>query len=112
MARKGTNSSLRSLSVANMNRPARPILPCDTIGREGVGSEFEARGIDSEAGARLLDFFEGLARVDQSVTQTGTALNADSPYEAANAVVLERIAKFVGEHEAGARGADELRQIL
>ena len=84
----------------------------DKIGREGVGSEFEARGIDSEAGARLLVFFEGLARVDQSVTQTGTELNADSPHEAANLVVLDRLAEFVGGHEAGTRGTDELRQIL
>src|SRR5258707_724969 len=75
----------------------------DKIGRDGVGSEFKARGIDSEAGARLLDFFEVLAGLDRSVAQTGAELNADSPHDAANSAVLDRLGEFVGENEAGAR---------
>src|SRR6266404_2326323 len=107
--------------VWRADRPARgrfrEFYQCDVdaLGSQSMVVEAElcsAATSALEALARLLEFFEGLARVEQSVTQIGTELNADSPHEAANLVVLDRLTEFVGGHVAGTRGTDELRQIL
>ena len=83
----------------------------DKIGREGVEKEFSARGIRTDAGARLLDFFAALGELERAAeivaderTETGT--------EALTAATLGRLIEFVGDHEAGARGIDELRTII
>jgi histidyl-tRNA synthetase len=82
----------------------------DKIGREGVSGELGERGIAAEAGERLLSFFESLAALehaaeltDDSITTTPAALNA---------ATLGRLVEFVGDHEAGARGIDELRSVV
>jgi histidyl-tRNA synthetase len=85
----------------------------DKIGREGVTREFESRGIAGGAASRLLDFFEGLASLDHAAE----LLDVDPskpvlPHAAINAAVLGRLVEFVGEHELGAKGIDELRLIL
>lgn len=82
----------------------------DKIGAEGVAQEFAARGIGSGSGERLVDFFavKSLERV------VGVAAN-ESPKteeEASNAAVLSRLVEFIGHHETGAKGVDELRQVL
>ncbi len=83
----------------------------DKIGREGVAREFAGRGIDEAAGARLLDFFEeaaGLEHAAALVESDGSGVGR----EAFNAAMLGRLVEFIGAHEAGARGIDELRNIV
>jgi histidyl-tRNA synthetase len=83
----------------------------DKIGPEGVATELNARGIDGAASVRLLRFFEGVAGIEKAamlmdVGEPGTeraAFNAD---------MLGRLVEFIGPHDAGARGCEELRQIL
>jgi histidyl-tRNA synthetase len=84
----------------------------DKIGREGVGQEFAARGIAEESGNALLDFFEKLDSLAHAARLVDTEGAAQSETEALNAAVLGRLVEFVGEHEAGARGIDELRSII
>jgi histidyl-tRNA synthetase len=65
----------------------------DKIGREGVTKEFLSRGISENSASDLLSFFDGVASLDQSS-------------------VVERLVEFIGEHEAGSRGVEELQQVL
>jgi histidyl-tRNA synthetase len=100
----------------------------DKIGADGVQTELEARGIAAESGARLLGFFQDLHDLrraaeivagDAVFDQDSTADSADAeniddalPHVALNRAVLGRLVEFIGDHEAGARGCDELRSIL
>ena len=83
----------------------------DKIGREGVAKEFAGRDIADEAGKTLLDFVAGIAALEKAAEIVADE-NAEQQREAFNAAVLGCLVEFLGEHEAGARGADELRQIL
>lgn len=83
----------------------------DKIGREGVAKEFAARGIKDEAGGALLDFFEALASLEHAAHLVADGIAA-TEQEALSAAVLGRLLEFIGDHEAGARGVDELRQIV
>jgi histidyl-tRNA synthetase len=65
----------------------------DKIGREGVAQEFAARSLATESAERLLALLAELQEAD-------------------NAHVLERLAEFLGAHDAGAHGLAELHQIL
>jgi histidyl-tRNA synthetase len=83
----------------------------DKIGREGVGRELAQRGVAPESAGRLLDFFETLSALEHAadfVAEDGGA----SPREAYNRAALGRLVEFVGDHEAGAAGLDELRRII
>jgi histidyl-tRNA synthetase len=85
----------------------------DKIGRTGVAKELSERGIAEDAGQRLLDFFEGVAELEQAARITVTMdEGAQSEAEMLNAALLGRMVEFVGDHELGARGIDELRQII
>jgi histidyl-tRNA synthetase len=82
----------------------------DKAGAEGVARELNQRGIIDESAVKLMRFFEGLAGaeraanlVDLNGAETRTAFNAD---------VLGRLVEFIGPHEIGASGIDDLRQIL
>jgi histidyl-tRNA synthetase len=86
----------------------------DKIGREGVAREFAVRGIAAESGEGLLEFFENLSALKHAaefVFDEGGALET-SKAEAYNRAALGRLVEFVGDHEAGARGVDELRRIV
>ena len=83
----------------------------DKIGREGVANEFQARGIDSVASARLLDFFVELNSLEQAA-QLATGEDPKQESAALNAAVLGRLVEFVGANEIGAQGIEELRAIL
>jgi histidyl-tRNA synthetase len=83
----------------------------DKIGREGVAKEFAGRGIAKEAGDSLLDFFAGLGELEHAL-QTSVDERVQSGPQALNAATLGRLVEFVGDHEAGARGIDELRSII
>ncbi|MFN2452657.1 MAG: histidine--tRNA ligase [Pyrinomonadaceae bacterium] len=85
----------------------------DKIGRDGVAKEFAQREVSPESGARLLDFFESLAALEHAAQLIDTENDARaSEGKALNAALLGRLVEFVGDHETGARGIDELRLIL
>jgi histidyl-tRNA synthetase len=83
----------------------------DKIGREGVEKEFAGRGIKGEAGDNLLDFFAALEELEHAA-QLAADERVQTGAEALNAATLGRLVEFVGDHEAGARGIDELRSII
>lgn len=82
----------------------------DRAGPEGFARELSERGIVDESAVKLMRFFEGLAGarhalelIDLTETDGRSAYNAD---------VLGRLVEFIGSHEMGASGVDDLRQIL
>ena len=82
----------------------------DKTGPEGVARELNERGIVDESAVKLMRFFEGVAGaqraanlIDLNGAETRTAYNAD---------ILGRLVEFIGPHEIGASGIDDLRQIL
>jgi histidyl-tRNA synthetase len=83
----------------------------DKIGRAGVAGELQARGVRADAGEKLLSFFESLTALAHAAEVTPDEITAESP-AALNAAVLGRLVEFVGDHEAGARGIDELHTIV
>jgi histidyl-tRNA synthetase len=83
----------------------------DKIGREGVEKEFASRGIMKQAGDNLLDFFTALNELEQAA-EIASDEKAETVTAAFNSATLGRLVEFVGDHEAGARGIDELRSIL
>jgi histidyl-tRNA synthetase len=83
----------------------------DKIGREGVAKEFAGRSITKEAGDKLLDFFAGLGELEHAA-QLAADERVESATEALNSATLGRLVEFVGDHETGARGIDELRSII
>lgn len=88
----------------------------DKIGAEGVAKELRAREISSPAGEALLRFFGALTGVERRAGIIANEIRdierTPTFQEALNRAVLGEIVGFVGEHEAGTRGVDELRQIL
>jgi histidyl-tRNA synthetase len=83
----------------------------EKAGPEGVARELEGRGIVDESAVKLMRFFEGLAGAQHALdlVDLGNAANARGAY---NADVLGRLVEFIGSHEIGASGVDDLRQIL
>jgi histidyl-tRNA synthetase len=84
----------------------------DKIGRDGVAVELTERGITKDAGQRLLDFFEALATLEHAAQLAADELPAGNTAKALNTAVIGRMLEFVGDHEAGAQGIDELRSII
>src|SRR5215212_2208354 len=86
----------------------------DKIGREGVAREFEARGIDAAGGEKLLDFFEKLPELERAAEFVAGDGRTEEVSQAAayNHAALGRLVDFVGGHEAGALGIENLRQIV
>lgn len=83
----------------------------DKAGAEGVARELNARSIIGEGALRLMRFFEGLAGVERAagfadLGEPGTERTAF------NADILGRLVEFIGAHESGSMGVDELRQVL
>jgi histidyl-tRNA synthetase len=84
----------------------------DKIGAEGVARELSERGVGDEAGRRLLDFFEGISSLETAARIVADD-NAETEAQALNSAVLGRLVEFIGAgDEAGARGCEELREIL
>jgi len=83
----------------------------DKAGPEGVAKELNERGILDESAVRLMRFFEGLAGVQNAVEMADWKEAGDARL-AYNADVLGRLVEFIGAHEVGASGVDDLRQIL
>jgi len=84
----------------------------DKIGREGVEKEFAGRGIAKEAGDKLLNFFAGLAELEHAAQLAPLDEQSKPEAVALNQATLGRLVEFVGDHEAGARGIDELRSVI
>jgi histidyl-tRNA synthetase len=80
----------------------------DKTGPEGVARELVARGIPGESAVRLMRFFEGLAGAQRAAG----LMELEAEELAYNTGVLGRLVEFIGSHEQGARGIDELRQII
>ena len=83
----------------------------DKIGAEGVAKELLSRGISGDTAVLLLRFFEGVAGLE-SATDAVDVGSAEEGRAAFNRAVLGHVVEFIGNNEAGARGVDELRQIL
>lgn len=83
----------------------------DKVGPEGVLREFAERGIDSSAGEKLLALFEGIASL-AGAAEIVAGGDVGQERAALNQATLGRLVEFVGDHEAGARGLDELGTIL
>ncbi|MEJ7617325.1 MAG: ATP phosphoribosyltransferase regulatory subunit [Pyrinomonadaceae bacterium] len=83
----------------------------DKIGAEGVARELIERGIDQQVGERLLGFFSSLQELKQAAQLAATTAGVDE-VEALNVATLGRLVEFIGDHEAGAQGVDDLRTIL
>jgi histidyl-tRNA synthetase len=83
----------------------------DKTGPEGVARELNQRGVVDESAVKLMRFFEGLAGAQRALdlVDLGDAGGARAAY---NADVLGRLVEFIGAHESGASGVDDLRQIL
>lgn len=83
----------------------------DKIGADGVTREFAARGVAAEAGEKLLNFFSGVASLEKAAEIVADE-SVEQPRAALNAATLGRLIEFIGDHEAGAHGCEELHQIL
>jgi len=84
----------------------------DKIGREGVEKELMERGIKVEAGDKLLNFFAGLVELEHAVQLAPLDEKREPESVALNQATLGRLVEFVGDHELGAHGIDELRSII
>jgi histidyl-tRNA synthetase len=80
----------------------------DKTGPEGVAKELVARGIPGESAVKLMRFFEGLAGAQRAAGM----MELEAEELAYSTGVLGRLVEFIGSHEQGAKGIDELRQIL
>jgi len=83
----------------------------DKAGPEGVARELSDRGIVDESAVKLMRFFEGLAGAEHAVDLLDLK-EAGEGRTAYNADVVGRLVEFIGSHEVGASGVDDLRQIL
>ena len=82
----------------------------DKAGPEGVAKDLSERGIADASAVQLMRFFEGLAGAEHALDLVDLA-PADL-CAAYNRDVLGRLVEFIGGHEVGAGGVDDLRQIL
>src|SRR6185503_13060671 len=83
----------------------------DKIGRTGVEKEFAERGLESVAGARLLDFFAALAGLDHAA-EVAVGEDVSQKRQALNVTIIGRLVEFVGDNELRARGIEQLQSIL
>jgi histidyl-tRNA synthetase len=83
----------------------------DKTGAEGVARELNARGIIGEAAVKLMRFFEGLGGVERAAAWVDLG-EPGAERTAFNADTLGRLVEFIGPHETGSQGVDELRQML
>jgi len=86
----------------------------DKAGEAGpliVAQELFNRGIPNESGVKLMRFLEGLAG-DERAAEFIDLGKANVYREALNAAVKGRLVEFIGSHESGAKGIDDLGRVL
>ncbi|MBC7911096.1 MAG: histidine--tRNA ligase, partial [Pyrinomonadaceae bacterium] len=84
----------------------------DKIGSSGVINELGARGLELSARTKLVGFFEAVTSLAQAARTRPDEIMAKAEPQPLNTAILGRLLEFIGDHEAGARGVDELRQII
>jgi histidyl-tRNA synthetase len=88
----------------------------DKVGREGVAKEFQERGIAGESAEQLLSFFETLPELERAAelidVEALNGVGGATRAEALNRALLGRLVEFIGAHEAGAGGVEELRKVI
>jgi histidyl-tRNA synthetase len=82
----------------------------DKVGLAKVDSEIAARGIDYAARERLVRFL-GAEVIERAVKLTPEEA-IETERDAFNRSMIGRLVEFIGAHEAGASGVEDLRQIL
>ncbi len=82
----------------------------DKAGPEGVARELNERGIVDESAVKLMRFFEGVTGAERAANLVDLA--GGETRAAFNADILGRLVEFIGTNETGAKGVDDLRQIL
>ena len=80
----------------------------DKVGPEGVARELIERSVPGEAAAKLMRLFEWLV----GAKHAAGFFEAEDGRIAYNRGVLGRLVEFIGPHEQGANGIDELQEIL
>jgi histidyl-tRNA synthetase len=75
----------------------------DKIGRDGVTNELAARGINERAVDAFFMFYDST----QGAIETGKRIPDNW-----NAFILERLSDFLGTHNAGMQGLDDLQRII
>jgi histidyl-tRNA synthetase len=88
----------------------------EKIGELRVASELGERGITGEAIEKLRDFLDLIGGLETVVAVHKQAALRGEPVPAGdddwNTAVLDRLSDFIGAHEAGAPGVEELRRIV
>src|SRR6266545_4594547 len=83
----------------------------DKIGREGVETELQQRGIQKSVADNLLNFFSVLHSLEQAAEITAGE-DLEKKREGLNSAILGRLVEAVGDNEIGARGIGELQSII
>src|SRR5262249_36865672 len=86
----------------------------DKAGEAGsviVAQELSARAIENESGVKLMQFLNSVAEVARAANKIDLG-DPEMQRAAFNADILGRLVEFIGSHEIGASGIDDLRQIL
>ena len=84
----------------------------DKIGCDGVMKELCSRGISEKESSDLLSFVIGVNSPGLPAKPIPHEVDKNSRRMAHNSVVLDRVLEFVGGHDSGMRGVDQLRQLL
>jgi histidyl-tRNA synthetase len=99
------------------DKQAEALIALDKMDKAGpdgllvVAHDLYARGITDESGERLMQFLKGIAGAERA-TELLDIGDSNSKRTAFNLDVLGHLVEFIGPHEGGATGIDELRQIL
>ena len=82
----------------------------DKIGFEEVETELSQR-IGAASAATLVGFFRELASLNQAA-EIAVGENSAMKKSALNSAILGRLVEFVGDHEQGSSGIDELQSVM
>jgi histidyl-tRNA synthetase len=83
----------------------------DKVGLSGVLTELSNRDIALPARTKFMGFFEDATSLENAARIVAEGIG-EGENEAFNVAMLGRLVEFVGAHEEGARGVEELRKII
>jgi histidyl-tRNA synthetase len=87
----------------------------DKIGVSGVLNEMSERHVGLEERTKLVNFIEELAQLERAaglIADETLDIKGGTRGEAYNSAALGRLVEFIGGHDTGALGVEELRQIV